>query len=283
MKLQLIETSLNENELKRILIEIKSGEKAWIDVDRIVVIKSMITHIGSTDADLRDQLIYTSFFKMIIEEKLLESDLLIELLDICLGELLYKGLGENDTDSVFTRSFTTLLIALIIYRDNNENFLTQSTIDKLKDRLIQYINNEKDLRGYVPGKGWAHSVAHVADAFDELVRNPKISGGLYPEILQPLWNKMFISDSVYIHHEDERMVTPIVAMLNNDMDVEEIDRLIQNVPAEMKVHKEHLAEEQYWFLVFNCRAFLKSFYMKIDGDSRFDSIQKSIEQCLDKV
>jgi hypothetical protein len=132
MKLQLNKTPLNENELKRILFDIKSGEKEWNDVDRILVVNSMITHIGSTDVELRDQLIYTSFFRMIIEDNQLEAYLLIELLDICLSELLYKGVGENGTDSVFTRSFTTLLIALILYRDNKENFLTQTTIEKGK-------------------------------------------------------------------------------------------------------------------------------------------------------
>jgi Protein of unknown function (DUF2785) len=283
MKLQLNKTPLNENELKRILIDIKSGEKEWNDVDRILVVNSMINHIGSTDAELRDQLVYTSFFRMIIEDNQLEAYLLIELLDISLSQLLYKGVGEIGTDSVFTRSFTTLLIALILYRDNKENFLTQTTIEKVKDQLIQYIKNEKDLRGYVPGKGWAHSVAHAADTFDELVKNPKISGDLYPEILQPLWSKMFVSDSVYIHHEDERMVTPIVEMLNNGMEVEEIERLLQNIPAEMKAQKEYLAEEEYWFLIFNCKAFLKSFYVKINGESKFDSIQKSIERCLYNV
>jgi hypothetical protein len=283
MKLQVDRAVFTEKVLKGILIEIKSGEKAWKDVDQILTIKSMITHIGSTDFELRDKLIYTSFFRLIIEDNQIESELLTELLDISLNVLLLKGIGEKGTDTVFTRAFTTLLIALILYRDNEDNFLGQSHIDRVKDQLIMYINNEQDLRGFVSGKGWAHSVAHVADTFDELVKNPKISPENYPAILKPLWNKMFVSDSVYIHDEDERMITPIFEMLNNGLDVQVIVRLVNNIPTELKAQKEQLDEEKYWFLVFNSKTFLKSFYVKISWDSKFDSIRKSIEQCLAEI
>jgi hypothetical protein len=49
--------------------------------------------------------------------------------------------------------------------------------------LIKYINLENDLRGYVPEKGSSHSIAHVADAFDELVKSPKINREIYLELL----------------------------------------------------------------------------------------------------
>jgi polyhydroxyalkanoate synthesis regulator phasin len=283
MKLQLDKAVFTEKELKGILTEIKSGEKAWKDVNQILTIKSMITHIGSIDFELRDKLIYTSFFRLIIEDNQLESELLTELLDISLNDLLLKGIGENGTDTVFTRAFTTLLIALILYRDNEDSFLGQRSVDGVKDQLIMYINNEKDLRGFVSGKGWAHSVAHVADAVDELVKNPKISHEHYPVILQSLWKKMFVSDSVYIHDEDERMITPIIQLLNNGLDVQEIKRLVDNITTELKTQKEQLDEEKYWFLVFNSKTFLKSFYLKISGDPKFDSIRKSIEQCLAEI
>jgi Protein of unknown function (DUF2785) len=281
--MKLDKAAFTEKKLKGILPEIKSGEKAWKDVDQILTIKSMITHIGSTDSELRDKLIYTSFFRLIIEDNQIESELLTELLDISLNVLLLKGIGEKGTDTVFTRAFTTLLIALILYRDNKDNFLGQSHIDRVKDQLIMYINNEQDLRGFVSGKGWAHSVAHVADAFDELVKNPKISPENYPAILQPLWNKMIVSDSVYIHDEDERMITPIFEMLNNGLEVQVIVRLVNNIPTELKAQKEQLDEEKYWFLVFNSKTFLKSFYVKISRDSKFDAIRKSIEQCLAEI
>ncbi|MGD7044809.1 DUF2785 domain-containing protein [Jeotgalibacillus proteolyticus] len=275
--------SLGDCELKNILTKIKHGESDWQEVDRLSIIVSMLEHIGSTDAELRDQLIYTSFYRLIIESNHLESELLKELLNACLSELIFKGIGEEETDTVFTRAFSTLLIALILYRDHQENFLSSSTVATIKENLISYINLETDLRGYIAGKGWAHSVAHVADAFGGLVKNPKLNTDCYPEILRTLWNKILISKTVYVHDEEERLLIPILEMLDRGLNVQKAEELIQHLPIELKNQKEQLESEKYWFLVFNVKTFLKSFYIKINSDSKLRTLQKSIEQVLSKI
>ena len=45
------------------------------------------------------------------------------------------------------------------------------------DRLATWLLRERDLRGFVPGKGWAHAVAHGADAFGALARSPHLRSG----------------------------------------------------------------------------------------------------------
>lgn len=280
---QLNTVTMNAHELKIVLQEIKNGERTWDDESKVIIVKSMIKHIGSTDGELRDQLIYSSFYRLIFEKNHLEHELLSELLDTCLNDLLFKGIGENGTDTVFTRAFTTLLIALILYRDNKDNFLSEGMVFNIKDKLIHYINLERDLRGFVSEKGWAHSIAHVADTFDELVKNPKISHGFYLEILNSLWNKIFVSSSVYVHDEDERILMPIIEMLNNGLEAQEIETLLQNIPIKLNIQKEQLEKEKYWFLVFNCKIFLKSFHMKINRNSNLASLQKSIEKCLVEI
>ncbi|WNB92576.1 DUF2785 domain-containing protein [Bacillus sp. NEB1478] len=275
--------TMKECDLKKILTEIKNGNKHWAEVNKVLIVKSMINHIGSTDSELRDQLIYTCFYRLIIESNQLEQEVLKELLETSLKDLLFKGIGENGTDTVFTRAFTSLLVALILYRDNKDNFLSQSKVYQIKERLIQYINDEEDLRGYVPNRGWAHSIAHVADTFDELVKSPKISQSDYPEILAALWNKMFVSNSVYVHQEEERVVTPVIVMLNSGLEAKEIENLLDNLPHKLKTQKEQLEPEKYWFLVFNMKTFLKSFYMKLNKDSKLESLQNSIDQCLLKI
>lgn len=274
---------MQEAKLKKVLKEIKGGKRTWEEESEEIIVKSMITHIGSTDGELRDQLIYGSFYQLIIEKNQLEHELLNELLDLCLSELLLKGIGENGTDTVFTRSFTTLLIALILYRDNRDNFLSQEMVYQIKDKLIDYINFEKDLRGFVSLKGWAHSIAHVADAFDELVKSPKIKQKLYLEILKPLWNKVFVSDNTYVHDEDERILQPILVMLNNGLNPKKIEALIQSIPQVLKIQKEKIDEEKFWFLVANCKSFLKSFFIKIHENPNLLSIQKCIKKCLDEI
>ncbi|MFJ7825713.1 DUF2785 domain-containing protein [Psychrobacillus sp. NPDC096623] len=274
---------MNANELKKTLMEFKSWGKTWEEESKVRIVKSMVEHIGSTDSELRDKLIYSSFYQLIVEKNQIEHELLNELLELCLSDLLFKGIGENESDTVFTRSFTTLLIALILYRDNVDNFLSREMVLKIKDKLIDYIYLEKDIRGYISLKGWAHSIAHVSDAIDELVKSSKIDQKFYLEILKVLWNKVFVSTSVYIHDEDERILIPILEMVNNGLDQVEIITLIQNVPTELKIQKEQLAEEDYWFLYSNCKTFLKSFYIKVSMNCELIPLKKSIEKCLSEI
>lgn len=271
---------MEANELKQILSELKNEERTWEAEQKVVIVDSMMEHIGSVDSELRDQLIYSSFYQLIVEKNLLEHGLLTKLLDVALNDLLLKGIGEKETDTVFTRSFTTLLIALILYRDNEGDFLNQDMVLRVKDKLIDYINLEKDLRGYVVDKGWAHSIAHVADAFDELVKSNKVDSEHFREMLNALWNKVLVFDSVYIHEEEERIIIPIMEMLERGLEIKEIEILLKQIPNELKKQKSLIEEEEYWFLYANCKNFLKSFLIEVQKQPELLPLQKSIENCL---
>ena len=49
-----------------------------------------------------------------------------------------------------------------------EQDLVQHTVNK----VIHYMMEEKDTRGFIEGKGWAHAVAHGVDALDALTKDP---------------------------------------------------------------------------------------------------------------
>jgi len=206
---------LHENELKSILKDIKNGRKIEQQEEQVQLIQSMIIHIGSLDSELRDELIYGTFYEWILEKNLLNHTLLTELLNECINHLLYKGIEENESDLVFTRSFTSLLIGLILNRDNQDDFLSAEIIAEVKEKLVAYLLDERDVRGFVLVKGWAHSVAHMADAIDALVKNPKLSRVFYVEIVNALWNTIiFQANHAFIHDEDERLLVPIFPYLS---------------------------------------------------------------------
>ncbi|PFG05352.1 DUF2785 domain-containing protein [Bacillus sp. es.034] len=274
---------MEEHELKKYLQEYKNGDKPWDVENHARLVTSMIHFIGSTDSELRDKLIYSTFCQLAIDNQL-GHDLLNDLLDYSLSDdMLFKGIGENGTDTVFTRAFSSLVIAVILYKDNEDDFLPRDVVYKTKDLLINYINSENDLRGFVPVKGWAHSIAHVADAFDELILNKKMEQKDYLDMLPPLWEKVLVSDSVYVHAEDERMIAPILAMLEKGLDLVEIEHLLKGLPSELKRRKEQVEEENYWFLEANCKTFLKSFYVKISSREELISLRRDIELCLSEL
>lgn len=50
-------------------------------------------------------------------------------------------------------AFTSLLLALILARDLEDDFLTKDHIEVCQSKLLAYVQAKKDVRGYVPGKG----------------------------------------------------------------------------------------------------------------------------------
>jgi hypothetical protein len=80
--------------------------------------------------------------------------------------------------------------------------ILQSTLQK----ITNYLRLEKDLRGYVRGKGWAHAVAHTSDALDEFVQCNEIGRTDLIGILNLIAEVASTEKSVYTCGEDERLV-----------------------------------------------------------------------------
>ncbi|MFB5587211.1 DUF2785 domain-containing protein [Bacillus cereus] len=244
---------------------------------------SMLEHIGDTDSYLRDKLIYSTFYHLIKKEYISHTQLQRLLLESS-GEkyLLYKIHSDNE-DAVFTRAFTTLLIALIIDADTNHNFLSQNDILTVKDQLILYMNNEHDFRGYVPDHDWAHSIAHASDTFEALVRNPKLETLYYEEILQTLLNKVCVHSIYYKYEEDERLVYPIVAMLQNGLKEDVLILALHDLVAQLPVQKQTLHIKSYEFLYGNIKSFLRSLFFRLRTLSICEETECEIEKLLQEL
>ena len=85
--------------------------------------------------------------------------------------------------------------------------LSEEQLYSVAEQVLEYVYLEEDVRGYVEGKGWAHS-AHAADALDALARTIQNREFSYA-ILAAVRQKVRLNDYVYIHFEDERLVTPL--------------------------------------------------------------------------
>ena len=104
-------------QLKELLFKLKNENFANLsDIDVNKLINGMLENIGSIDPDLRDELIYGSFHIMFLKTNVL-NDYFRDILNVCTNNdhLFYK-IGEQNSDSVFTRSFSVLLIPLILYK-----------------------------------------------------------------------------------------------------------------------------------------------------------------------
>jgi hypothetical protein len=129
----------------------------------------LTTMLGSPDPVARDEFAYPILATWISEG--VYDDLLAGLGD-GMAAGLTQGLGESDTDSVFRRSFSALVLAECVARDNAESLVPPAKVMEWGDRVTGWLVRERDVRGFVPGKGWAHALAHGADALGVLAESP---------------------------------------------------------------------------------------------------------------
>jgi hypothetical protein len=151
--------------------QVRSAEMA-VPTDRPLadLTAELTTMLGSTDPVERDETAYAILATWVSEG--VYDDLLAGLGDgMAMG--LLRGLGESGTESVFRRSFSALVLAECIRRDNTMSLLPSDKILEWGDKVTGWLVRERDVRGFVPDQGWAHAVAHGADAVGVLAESPR--------------------------------------------------------------------------------------------------------------
>ncbi len=272
---------LDEQALKERLQEIVADDyKAPTRPERYPLVLAMGVHTGSLDPELRDDLIYMTLATW-IERDVFEPKDLIEILQVSLNEQhLFYGLGEKESDSVFTRTFSMLIVAAILIAHRCRPFLPENELQVIKHKLLRYLEGEKDLRGYVPVKGWAHAVAHTADALDKLVQCEGMGVNDLHEILTAMRKTIASTKTVYICEEDERLVTAVLAAWHRAeiSDVDIIQWLEALTPAEEAVQP---FEDSYRGFI-NSKNFLRSLSFRTRPMPLSEAVHLSIRQGLSR-
>ena len=147
----------------------------------------LTTMLGSTRPEVRDGTAYPALATWI--DRGVYDDLLAGLGDGMVAGLAV-GLGEKDTDTVFRRSFSALIVGACIERDNERHLLPVDKILDWGDRIAVWFLTEKDTRGWVPDKGWAHAIAHGADAIGALGDSPHLGAAEHEALLDVLAERL---------------------------------------------------------------------------------------------
>ncbi|WP_226675174.1 DUF2785 domain-containing protein [Mesobacillus jeotgali] len=272
---------MNAEQLKITLKELDFKKPETIkskDLDQLI--RQMVEHIGSTDAELRDKLIYTSFYYL-TKNGYLNYQQMEYLIKTSLDRKhLFFGIGSTNDDSVFTRAFSSLVIALILNRDRIDRFLPEETALKSIESSILYLQKEEDTRGYVAEKGWAHSIAHGADLLAEAVKHPLFDLALASECLNTIGG-CILKETAYIDEEDERLIYAVIALLEKGMDENLLKEWIESLSKNITDLKNSTGYTPYFFRKnTNLRQFLKSLYFRLLFLDKETPARKDIESIL---
>jgi hypothetical protein len=183
-----------------------------------------------------------------------------------LGANLTAGIGEVSTDSIFLRSFSALLLAEMVNFDNKHPYLEETEVRMLLLQALAYLSAEQDGRGYIPGKGWAHACAHTADWLMVLARNRHIGNADLERILKGISVKILsISNPIYIHDEDERLVNAVGEVLKREiLTVNFLFAWLDGLahPASFTWEEAFLTEGSA-HACYNTKCFVRSLYLRL--------------------
>lgn len=235
------------------------------EVDCFAFAQALLGNFASADGELRDDLSYMILASGILDAGKLTVSQLESLLALCLDkDHLFYCIGEVGKDSVFMRSFSALTINTILYADYanaQAPQLTNQSILKTKAALLHYAKEERDWRGYVEGKGWAHAMAHLADALDGCSQHHTMTQHDRREILAMVGYLAKRSDPLY-HEEDVRLATVAYHMiLAKQLDDDFLSEWVESC------YVRRGADFASWMSVTNVKNFLRSLYFLLLWDS----------------
>jgi Protein of unknown function (DUF2785) len=169
------------------------------------------TLLGSTDPELRDAIGYEAIETWVYREQRLDPGEL-EQLRVTLATNARRGLGAGAGDGLFLRSFSVLSLAVLAAQDLKRSYLGARQFDELVDLGVEELRSERDLRGYVPGKGWGHATAHCADLLKFLARNPRLQAAQQARIVNSIAERLRSAGQVFVWGEDDRLAAALTSI-----------------------------------------------------------------------
>jgi hypothetical protein len=186
--------------------------------------------LGSTDPVLRDEVAYSAAARWVYRQRLLSPEQNRELLALWRASLAV-GVGERDTDSVLKRSFSALDLSLLAALDNEAPFMTPEDFDGLLRDALDYLDRERDTRGYDEAKGWMHAAGHTADLLKFMARSPRLTVADQRKLLDAVAAKCVTNGSVFAWGEDERLAQVVRSVVRRaDFDNGSFDTWVTAFP-----------------------------------------------------
>ncbi|WP_010098357.1 DUF2785 domain-containing protein [Ornithinibacillus scapharcae] len=274
---------MNTRELKRKLTQFRETNfQDPGDIDIRTLTNAMLEQIGNTDPELRDSLIYPSLTNLIINGVYPRYEL-TRILNVCLDEYhLFYQIDKRSDDAVFTRSFSSLIIAVLLFVNGQQTIVDEEGLDEVATKLIDYVKREVDVRGYVEGKGWAHSIAHIADTLDELVKQPQLKETRLQEIAMLILDKMSFDQDYFLYEEDERMVIPMISIFQKGLDRELLIDRINHITTELQENYSN-GGVNHFIKRTNIKQFLRSLMLHLEVLDTEPEIRDHIKKELNAI
>jgi len=259
------------------------------DIDLFAFLQALLQNFSTTDAELRDELTYMILAYAIINQETadrLSARQREALLLICIDEAhLFYHVSEADTDRVFMRSFSLLIIAALLYADAKFQQISEEATRETQTALLRYAREERDWRGYIKGKGWAHSIAHLADALDEIAQNRYMTQADREGVMHTLTYLATLPEPL-CYEEDDRLSFAAYRLIAPGMVADAfLETWVESLFVTRTEEVPGLTEQDviHWIRAANAKNFLRSLYFRLHWNQKVPALMERISGVLKKL
>lgn len=244
----------------------------------------LLSYLGSPDPHLRDGVAYPLLAQWVSEGRYSQPEL--RTMATRLTANLQIGLGEDGTESIFLRAFSALMLAELIHQENKRSIFEfeEADVRAILEAALAYLPAERDLRGYVPGLGWAHAVAHTSDLLWVLASSRYLGAPDLERVLDAIAGKVAPPvEQIYLYNEDTRMARAVMGALRRNLISLPflsgwLDRLARpegraiSIEAFFVGEPPAIASQVNVYLLHNTRQFLRSLYFALAAEEQQPTI-----------
>jgi hypothetical protein len=185
------------------------------------------------------------------------------------GKLEGPAEGRSDgpfDDTVFRRSSSAAVLTACIERDNSRPLVPGGKVLEWGDRIATWLLRERDLRTYVPGRGWARPIARGADALAVLAGSPHVSRPELTVVLDVVADRVLArTDVAFGHEETDRLAGATMAVLRrNALPLSVLEPWVERVTAVAAQPADDRAGDSAAMTASaNAQTFLRSLHLQL--------------------
>ncbi len=237
------------------------------------LVPELVAYLGSVDPARRDGIAFEVFVSWILKDPKLSPDELKNLITTLEGNLA----GPLDTpDGVYLRSFSALVLSLVVKRDLGQPFLDDAERKKLLEATVAYAGRETDLRGHTGKRGWAHAAAHTSDLLKFLAREPSFTDVDRMRVLDAVVELVARRHGGNFHHgEDGRIAVAVIDALKGGVPDDKIEPWLKRIAEPLEQPETAQFDPKLYAAQRNARNLLFTLIVQLSSDSEISDDGKT--------
>ncbi|MFP4478698.1 MAG: DUF2785 domain-containing protein [Candidatus Izemoplasmatales bacterium] len=225
------------------------------------ILEKALSELGNTDPYIRDELALEVAANIIYNNHLNENQLKKLSKRLLSDEFLFYGLKNRKEDSVFMRTFTSLLLTMLFRIPAKANLFSKNDLEDMYEIYLNYLKNEYDYRGYIENKGWGHFFAHSSDFLKYIFQEKTFDNTWIKRYLKVILKIIQNNHYVFHHNEDDRFKNAFLKLNERkDIDQKIVDDFLKETIVYKRLNK--LPEDLNTYV--NVKNILRSLYFALD-------------------